>query len=90
LFLSTSKPRAEVRPPDLDITDESLPTCKDDHLPDNAPTTAEEAEAMPDPPDSTECDASRGGTLNLCKDPPPTGRGMSTNCVMIGELTGPP
>jgi hypothetical protein len=73
----------EVQPEDLQMTDESLPACKDDHLPDNAPTTAEEAEAMPDPPEDTECDASRGGTLTLCRD-------RHTDCVMIGELTGPP
>lgn len=80
-----------MRPQDLDITDESLPTCKDDHLPDNAPTTAEEAEAQAALDSELDtCDASRGGTLSLCKDPPPPGRGMGTNCVMIGELTGPP
>jgi hypothetical protein len=73
----------EVRPEDLHMTDESLPACKDDHLPDNAPTTPEEAEAMPDPPEGTECDASRGGTVTLCK-------GRHTNCVVVGEYTGPP
>jgi hypothetical protein len=43
----------QVRPDELHITDESLPACTDDHLPDkNVPTTAEEAEAMPDPPEA--------------------------------------
>jgi hypothetical protein len=64
--------------------------CEDDHLPDNAPTTAEEAEAAPDPPNGTESDSSRGGTLILCKDPPPPPiGGMGMNCKMIGEYTGP-
>lgn len=73
-----------VRPDDLNMTDQSLPACKDDHLPDtNVATTPEEAEAMPDPPEGTECDASRGATLTLCRQ-------QHANCVVLGEYTGPP
>jgi hypothetical protein len=75
--------RQQVESDDLHITDRSLPECTDDHLPDDAPTTPEEAEAMPDPPDGTECDASRGGTITLC-------RGRHVDCVTVGEYTGPP
>lgn len=80
----TALGRQHVRPDDLHITDQSLPACTDDHLPEkNVPTTPEEAEAMPEPPAGTECDASRGGTVTLCK-------GRHTNCVVVGEYTGPP
>jgi hypothetical protein len=82
--VATGATEREVRPDDLGITDESLPACTDDHLPEkNVPTTPEEAEAMPEPPAGTECDASRGGTVTLC-------RGRHTNCVVVGEYTGPP
>jgi hypothetical protein len=75
----------EIRPENLHITHPSLPACTDSHLPDNnVATTPEEAEAMPEPPEGSECDASRGGTVTLC--PGPRGPG----CVMIGEYTGPP
>jgi hypothetical protein len=74
----------QVRPADLHMSDQSLPVCKDDHLPDpNVATTPEEAEAMPEPPEGTECDGSRGATLTVC-------RGRHTNCVVVGEYTGPP
>jgi hypothetical protein len=80
----TASGRQDIRPDDLHITDQSLPACTDDHLPEkNEPTTPEEAEAMPDPPAGAECDASRGGTVTLCK-------GRHTNCVVVGEYTGPP
>ena len=74
----------EVRPDDLHMSDVRLPVCTDDHLPDtNVATTPEEAEAIPEPPPGSECDASRGGTLTFC-------RGRHTDCVMVGEYTGPP
>ena len=74
----------QVRPDDLHMTDQSLPVCKDSHLPDpNVATTPEEAEAMPEPPEGTECDASRGATLKVCRQP-------HANCVVVGEYTGPP
>ena len=73
-----------MQPDDLHMTDTRLPVCQDDHLPDpNVATTPEEAEPMPEPRPGTECDASRGGTLTLC-------RGGHMNCVMVGEYTGPP
>lgn len=82
--LATGHQAHEVRPDELHITNESLPVCEDSHLPDpNVATTPEEAEAMPEPPPGTECDASRGGTLELCE-------GGHIKCVMIGEYTGPP
>jgi hypothetical protein len=74
----------EVRPEDLHMSNTSLPVCTDDHLPDtNVATTPEEAEAMPEPPPGSECDASRGATLSWC-------RGGHMNCVIVGEYTGPP
>ena len=82
--LATGHQAHEVRPDDLHMSNTSLPVCTDDHLPDpNVATTPEEAEAMPEPPPGTECDGSRGGTLSFC-------RGRHTNCVMVGEYTGPP
>ena len=82
--LATGHQAHEVRPDHLHMSATSLPVCEDDHLPDtNVATTPEEAEAMPEPPPGSECDASRGGTLTLC-------RGGHMNCVMIGEYTGPP
>ena len=74
----------EVRPEDLHMSNTSLPVCTDDHLPDtNVATTPEEAEAIPEPPAGSECDATRGGTLSWC-------RGGRMNCVVVGEYTGPP
>jgi hypothetical protein len=90
-LLALAAGQQQIRPEELHITDESLPACTDDHLPDkNVPTTAEEAEAMPEPPEGTECDATRGGTLTFCDPPPPPHHGRGTNCRTIGELTGPP
>jgi hypothetical protein len=75
----------QIRPENLYITDESLPACTDSHLPDkNVPTTPAEAEAMPEPPEGSECVASRGGTVTLCSGT------RGPGCVMIGEYTGPP
>jgi hypothetical protein len=83
LALATGADAEQIGPDELHTTDQSLPACTDDHLPDpNVATTPEEAEAMPEPPAGTEC-ASQGGFLELC-------RGGHMNCVMIGELTGPP
>jgi len=75
-----------VQPDELHITDQSLPACTDDHLPDNKPTTPEEAEAQAatiDESEPAQYDASRGGTVTLC-------RGRHIDCVAIGEYTGPP
>ena len=82
--LATRHQADEVQPDDLHMSDTRLPVCEDDHLPDtNVATTPEEAEAMPEPPPGSECDASRGGTLTFCRD-------RFMNCVEVGEYTGPP
>jgi hypothetical protein len=76
-----------VEPDELHVSDTSLPVCEDSHLPDeHVATTPEDAEAqaaVADADMAEACDASRGGTLTLC-------RGRHTNCVMVGEYTGPP
>jgi len=86
--VATGASEREVRPEHLHISDERLPVCEDDHLPDDhVATTPEEAEAQAraaDADNADACDGSRGGTLSLC----PGGRGPG--CVMIGEYTGPP
>jgi hypothetical protein len=86
LFLVSSPTGEPVQADDLHITHPTLPACKDSHLPDrNVPTTTEEAEADAAVADADPraCDASRGGTLSLC-------RGGRRQCVMVGEYTGPP
>ena len=83
-FLEITASEGQARRSDLHNTDLSLPACTDSHLPGpNVPATPQEAEAEPEPRPGTECDASRGGTLEICK-------GHHMNCVMIGEYTGPP
>lgn len=85
-FLELTAAGEQPRPEDLNMTDESMPACTDSHLPDpNVPTTPEEAEAQPEPPPGSECDDTRGGTLQICRGP-----GNRENCVMVGEYTGPP
>ena len=84
--LATGQQATEVRPDDLHMSDVRLPVCEDSHLPDpNVATTPEEAEAEAAvvDADTDACDGSRGGTLRFC-------RGRHTNCVMVGEYTGPP
>lgn len=86
LFLEAVAIGEEVEADDLHTTHPTLPACEDDHLPDNAPTTAEGAETearVADADTADACDASRGGTLRLC-------RGRHMNCVVVGEYTGPP
>jgi hypothetical protein len=84
--LATGQQADEIRPNDLHMSDTRLPVCEDNHMPDpNVATTPEEAEAeaaVADA-DTDACDGSRGGTLTFC-------RGRHTNCVAVGELTGPP
>ena len=92
LFLEASATGKEVRPDELHITDRSLPVCEDSDRPENdVATTPEEAEAQAKEDDTLpECDGSRGGTLSFCLAPRMPMGGRGTNCVEVGEYTGPP